>query len=46
MEWEYYDEEPKHWDELVKVPVYTMEQLEHMVKNDIPLTENKDVYKD
>ncbi|WP_199192626.1 hypothetical protein [Staphylococcus haemolyticus] len=41
-----HEQEPKHWDELVKVPVYTMEQLEHMVKNDIPLTENKDVYKD
>ena len=27
-----YEQEPKHWDELVKVPVYTMEQLEHMVK--------------
>lgn len=41
-----FEQEPKHWDELVKVPVYSMKQLEHMVKNDIPLTENKDVYKD
>ena len=41
-----YEQEPKHWDELIKVPVYTMEQLEYMVQNDIPLTENKDVYKD
>lgn len=41
-----FEQEPKHWDELVKVPVYTMEQLEHMVKSDMPLTENKDVYKD
>ncbi|MBE7332053.1 hypothetical protein INS17_09030 [Staphylococcus haemolyticus] len=41
-----FEQEPKHWDELVKVPVYSMKQLEYMVKNDIPLTENKDVYKD
>lgn len=30
-----YEQEPKHWDELIKVPVYTMEQLEHMVKKTI-----------
>lgn len=27
-----FEQEPKHWDELVKVPVYSMEQLEYMVK--------------
>lgn len=29
------EQEPKHWDELVKVPVYSMKQLEYMVKKTI-----------